>query len=39
MPMRKNFQMFLDGFYSGENLDRIIRGLKSEGFEKYAGTV
>ncbi len=32
----KNFEMFLDGFYSGENLDRIIRNLKDDGFHEYA---
>ena len=35
----KSFEMFLDGFYSGENLDRIIRKLKDKGFEKYAVSI
>jgi len=35
----KNFEMFLDGFYSGENLDRIIRRLKNEGFDEYAVSI
>ncbi len=35
----KKFEMFLDGFYSGENLGRIIPRLKNEGFEKYAVSI
>ncbi len=35
----KGFEMFLDGFYSGENLDRIIRNLKDEGFHEYAASI
>ena len=35
----KNFEMFLDGFYSGENLDRIARRLKDKGFHEYAASI
>ena len=35
----KNFEMFLDGFYGGENLDRMIGRLKNAGFEKYAVSI